>query len=256
MRLSLIFAALLFLLSIGESQEITSRLSIYSNPNNVKIRIDSVLYGKTPLENIELKPGDHQLEALSPYEGLWNMTNIRKTFNMKSEQDTTIRIQFEQYVKINSIPYNAKLIYNNNTLGLTPTTISYANHRGKQFSLEKKGYNSRSFVLKDPEPKLFELEPLDLSDNEKKATTFTHSLFRRKLKTKFLFLTGTVATHWLAFYLKNVADDNYQKYTRTSNPQLMDKYWDNSQKYDRLSEISLGVSYVLLSGLIYHILWN
>jgi hypothetical protein len=76
------------------------------------------------------------------------------------------------------------------------------------------------------------------------------------MKSKFIFLSGTVVTHWLAFYFKNLADNNFEKYQNTANPALMEKYWDNTQKYDRWSDITLGVSYAFLGGLIYTVLWR
>ena len=53
----------------------SSKVSIYSNPGNIKIRLDSVIIGKTPLINIEIKPGAHTLEAITPTPGLWNSNN-------------------------------------------------------------------------------------------------------------------------------------------------------------------------------------
>jgi hypothetical protein len=216
--------------------------------------LDSVLIGSTPFKNLELSPGSHHIEALSPYSGLWNATNITQNFVLKAGQDTTIKIRFQNKIKINSVPYHARLILQNNVLGFTPLDIPFEENKGQTFTLEKAGFHSFRFVLEEPKSHLFTLEPIDLS--EKESNSFGYSLLHKKLKNKFLFLSGTVASHWLAFYFKNIADNKYKKYKSTADPVLMDKYWHDTQKFDRYSDISLGVSYALLSGLIYTVLRN
>jgi len=240
----------------GLSKADQSYLTVYSSPNDVEIRLDSVLVGSTPLDKIEIAPGKHRLEALSPYSGLWNMTNIVKEFEIKAGQDTAIHIRFEKQVQINSIPYGAQLMFQNRSIGATPVSVPFEPNKGKEFRLEKPGYRTQQFVLKKPEPYIITLEPLNMELVEETNHSFSHALFHTRLKSKFLFLTGTVVTHWLSFYFKNVADDNYNKYAQTGDPHLMNKYWDKTQKYDRLSDITLGVSYAFLSGLIYTVLWR
>jgi hypothetical protein len=245
---------LLSFVIFGISNEQNAIISILSSRENVQIRFDSVLIGYTPFENFEVSPGEHILEAFSPYDGLWNTNNIVHIFKINAGVDTTIKIKFPKSVKINSIPYHAKLIFNNTLVGLTPLVIPFEDNKGKNFSLEKEGYKSFRFFLEKPESKLITLESIDFYKQE--SNTFSHNLIHRRLKTKFLFLSGTVITHWLAFYLKNVADNNFDKYEKTADPTLMDRYWNNTQRYDRYSDISLGVSYALLSGLIYTVLRN
>jgi hypothetical protein len=245
---------LLFNINLLASQDF-SKVSIYSNPENIKIRLDSVIIGQTPLISIEIKPGSHILEAITPTPGLWNSNNQLITFHTKPNKDTTIYIRMDEKIKINSVPFHAKLHNEDRYLGLTPFTISYYENRGKTMRLEKEGYKTLFFVLNEPKSQSFKLEKIELNpDNENNS--FTYSLFHKRIKSKFLFLTGTVAAHWVAFYFKNVADDNYNKYLKTTNPDLMTHYWDKTQKYDRMSDVSLVVSYAFLSGLIYTVVWD
>lgn len=252
---NLILITLIFYV-FGISQDKNSSLTIFSNPNQLEIRLDSVFIGNTPLENLIIDPGTHVIEAYSPNPGLWNSTNTTIRFHIESGRDTTINIRLQQSIKINSIPYHAELLKNDRVLGLTPVSILFEENRGKEFRLEKRGYESVSFTLKEPRSRLFRLKPIQLVDAETESNSFMHSLAHTRLKSKFLFLSGSVLTNWLAFYFKNLADDNYNKYLTTSNPQLMDKYWDKTQKFDRFSDISIGVSYALLGGLIYTVLWH
>lgn len=228
-----------------------AQLSIYSAPESVQIRLDSVIIGSTPLENLQIEAGMHKLEALSPYGGLWNINNQVQTFRIFAGQDTVIRVRFQQAVQINSIPYRSRLLHNNQLIGFTPLQIPFEENRGKEFNLEKNGYRSMRFVLEKPEPLIFKLEPLEINPTEETNRSFASGLFRNRIKSKVFLLGGSVVAHWLAFYFKNVADDFNDKYRRTSDPERMNHYWDETQRYDRYSEISLGVSYAFLGGLIY-----
>ncbi|MFZ0391222.1 MAG: PEGA domain-containing protein [Calditrichia bacterium] len=248
--------AFICLTVLTASAEDMAVITLNTTPPGVRVRLDSVLVGTSPLRQYPVQPGNHRLEVLSPFTGLWNIQNIVKEFSIKSGHDTTIHIRFPHPVKINSVPYNASLMHNHSELGRTPLTIPFENNQGKEFRLEKKGYQSRQFTLNSHSPVLLTLQPLDPDIATDKSANFTHKLMHTKLRTKFLFLTGTVATHWLAFYIKNVADDKYNRYSATSNPALMNKYWDETRKFDRYSDITLGVSYVLLSGLLYTLFFN
>ncbi len=252
-NLFIIFTLIFCISAFAQSN--SSLISIHSSPDSMNIRLDSVLIGRTPLERIEVKPGLHRLEAISPYPGLWNSTNQVIQFSVSAGSDTTISIKMMQPVKINSIPYHAELLQDYSSLGLTPITLMFEDYRGKEFRLEKDGFESKTFTLSEARPYLFKLEPMKLAQTDEESGSFLHSMFHTKMKSKFLLLTGTVVTNWLAFYLKNLADDNYEKYRTTGNPQLMNSYWDKTQKYDRLSDISIGVSYAFLGGLIFTVIW-
>jgi hypothetical protein len=254
MKNLIITITLIFCFS-GFTQLRASLLSIHSNPDSIDIRLDSVLIGKTPVEKLEVRPGRHIIEVISPDPGLWNSNNQIIRFSVSAGSDTTIIVKLMQPIKINSIPYHAELFQDFSSLGLTPVTIMFEQYRGKELRLEKNGFESKTFTLSEPKSYLFKLEPIKLAQANEESGSFLHSMFHTKMKSKFLLLTGTVVTNWLAFYLKNLADENYNKYRTTGNPQRMNAYWDKTQKYDRLSDISIGISYAFLGGLIFTVIW-
>lgn len=241
---------------MGNAQKNNAKITIHSIPDQVQIRVNSVIVGITPIIDYEVESGYISIEAISNETGIWNNHNIVQEIFVTPGQDTTIQIKFPKMVKINSIPFHAKLMVNDQFMGLTPISVEFDRYRGKEFLIEKTNYNSFRFFLVNPNSQLYTLEPLDISALEKENISFTYGLFHSNMKSKFLFLSGTVVTHWLAFYFKNLADSNFDKYTNTANPALMQKYWNNTQKYDRWSDITLGVSYAFLGGLIYTVLWR
>lgn len=249
-----IFLCLLSWLAVCWSQSEYAHLSVYSTSQKITIRLNSIIVGTTPLQDLNIEPGRYQIEAMVTEPGIWNNHNIVKEIQLRAGQDTTIYFQIPSLVKINSIPFHARLLQENRFLGLTPLFIDFNQFQGKELFLEKTGYRSVRFVLSSARSQVYILDPIELAVSNEDHHSFMNSLFGSRLKTKFILLGGTVASHWLAFYFKNMADENYNNYLRTGNPQHMQKYWDNTQKYDRWSDISIIVSYTFLGGLIYTVL--
>lgn len=241
---------------LAQAQSPAAYLTLHSDPPGVEIRLDSLFLGKTPLYRVAISPGAHLVEALSPYPGIWDYANIRRTVNLIPGQDTTLSFRFQHFSIINSVPYHARLRAANRVVGLTPIELPFESNRGRAFLLTKSGFESLSITLRKPGPQLYKLSPIAPQISELQESSFTYAVLHTNLRTKFLFLTGSLTAHWLAFYFKNIADDNYDRYLHTSDMALIRKYWDDTRKFDRFSDISLGVSYVLLTGLIYTVIWH
>jgi hypothetical protein len=64
----------------------------------------------------------------------------------------------------------------------------------------------------------------------------------------------SLAGSWLSFLFKRQADANYNKYLHTARPNDLKKYYDRTVRFDRYTEISMGISLVALGGYIYTLL--
>lgn len=234
-----------------------AKISIDSSPQLSWVRIDSVLVGRTPLTDIEVEAGSHLIHVAPPKGGVWNYEDKYVEVVVAENQDTTLNIQFDKPIFVNSIPYGAHLRRDHEYIGITPLYVPFESNAGASFQILKEGYEPYPFVLDKPEPIIAKLKQKEgYTEQEKKKPRFFGLMPRKNVKSKFTLLALTVAAHWTSFYLKNVADQKYDDYLRTADPQLMNKYWDETKKYDRLSEISLAVSYVALTGLIYLVIWR
>ncbi len=233
----------------------TGTVTILSKPEGCWVRVDSVLVGKTPIQQFSLSPGEHTIQVFPNNNGIWNVQERIFRLTVKSHQDTTINAIFSRPVYINSIPFGANLLYDSTKIGTTPLYIPFEENKGKKFELVKSGYKPYFFTLDTTHSIFARLKP----ENATTEVSKPHLLGfipKRRLKSKFTLLALTVATHWASFYFKNQADENFDKYNRTTNPQLMDRYWNRTKKFDRLSAISLGVSYASLAGLVYMVVWK
>lgn len=235
----------------------TGQISIDSSPSNSWVRIDSILVGRTPLTDIQLQPGLHEIHIAPPKGGIWNYEDKLVRIDLRENQDTTLSITFYKPVYINSIPYGAHLKSDAEHIGITPLYLPFEPNRGTSFRLVKEGFEPYNFVLDKPDPIVARLQKKEgYVEPEQKKPRLLGFLPKQNARSKFTLLAITVAAHWTSFYLKNIADEKYEDYQRTADPQLMGKYWDETRKYDRLSDISLGVSYVALTGLIYMVVWH
>lgn len=233
------------------------KISINSSPTESWVRIDSVLVGKTPLTDIQVEAGSHLIDISPPKGGIWNYEDKHLKISISENQDTTFNIIFSKPVFINSVPYGAHLKSDQEYIGITPLYLPFENNQGTSFEIIKEGYEPYIFVLNTPDPILAKLKKNEgYIELQKKKPQLFGLVPKKHVKSKFTLLAVTVATHWASFYFKNVADDRFDKYLKTADPQLMNKYWDETHKYDRLSEITLGVSYTALAGLIYLVIWN
>jgi hypothetical protein len=231
-------------------------ISVVSEPESCWVRIDSVLVGKTPLNELDLEAGEHLVEVYPPQQGIWNLQERFFRPVIKAGEHTSLKVVFQPPVFINSIPYGAQLWSDTTRFGLTPLYIPFEENRGRLFKLLKEGYKPYEFILKENQSILARMERgKDYMDDESDPRLLGF-VSKKHLKSKFTLLALTVATHWTSFYFKNKADDYHQEYLTSSDPQEIQEAWDKTQKYDTLSSITLGISYASLAGLIYMVIWK
>lgn len=226
-------------------------ISIASEPAGCWVQIDSVTVGKTPLNNFAVTPGEHFVSIFPPNTGVWNLKERRTNIIVNEGENRWIRVDFDTPVKINSLPYGAMVYQDTSAIGTTPLQLAFERNKGKTFQIRKSGYHPFIFTLSARQAILAELEEDNDYVEANEKPQFLGIFPRERVKSKFTLLALTVAAQWGAFYLKNAADNNFEKYRETADPALQKKYWDNTQKFDRLSEITLGTSYVSLAALIY-----
>ncbi len=251
-RLSII---LLFVINLLHANE-KGTLTVASEPEQCWVRIDSVLVGKTPLRNLELPVGEHIVIVYPPQNGLWNIEEKTYNISISNDSPTDLNAVFRNPVFINTMPYGATLFSDTTNFGNTPLYLSFEENRGKSFRLIKNGYKPYEFRLTSPASILAELEQ-DANYRKETPKPQLLGLIRRShLKSKFTLLAASVASSWASFILKNKANKNFDKYEASSDPVQIDKFWNNTKKYDRLSDITLGISYASLAGLIYMVIWK
>lgn len=250
----------LLVLSIGlplAAQDSTGGfLTLESDPEGCWVRVDSLLVGKTPLVNYSVASGTHHVQVYPPQTGIWNLQEKSFQIDITAGETTELTSNFSRPVFINSLPYGANIYQDTSLVGITPVSLSFESFAEKQLRVEKKGYVTQSLVLKDPKAVLLRLEKEAGYVEEEKKPQLLGVIPKRHLKSKFSLLALSVASHWAAFHFKNVADSNFDQYQLAGDPASRDRLFDKTRRYDRFSEISLGVSYASLVGLVYMVIWK
>ncbi len=233
----------------------TARLSLLTEPPGCAVQIDTSWIGYAPIRNLVLAPGTHSIRIFAPPSGIWNLQDRQFQITLQPGQDTTISIRFVPLVFINSIPPGAFLMQDTTHVGSTPIYLPFYEYRGKRLVLKKSGYEPFSFVLSDSTPFSVRLTR-KAGFVESQRPPLLRIWPRTHTRAKFALLGSTVLTHWLAFYFKNIADEHYNRYLSTADPDLIDRYWKETRKYDRLSDITLAISYTSLAVFIYMVIWH
>ena len=250
-----IFASV-FALPIFSQAGSNGFLNVDSDPAGCWVRVDSLLVGKTPLVNFPVSPGNHQIQVYPPQTGIWNLQEKNYSVDIIAGETTELSSNFSRPVLINSLPYGASIYQDTSLVGITPVSLSFESYAEKELRIEKKGYVPQGLVLKDPKAVLIRLEKDAGFVEEEKKPQLLGVIPKRHLKSKFSLLALSVASHWAAFHFKNVADSNFDQYQLAGDPASRDRLFDKTRRYDRFSEISLGVSYASLVGLVYMVIWK
>ncbi len=76
----------------------------------------------------------------------------------------------------------------------------------------------------------------------------TATAFYQKPFFKNSLLATAILSNWAAFYSKRLADKSYERYLHSSRQNEIKRYYNQSENYDRLSNVMLGISVSTLGG--------
>jgi len=176
----------------------------------------------------------------------WNKRASREIIQVLPGQEVTKDFQSKNFVKILSRPVGSDVYLGSILLGKTPLILKEDILSGQPVVLRKNGYKEKTFAFQDLSDKEYlTLPKADPGDDD---DVFEASLGATRvnwLRESLIF--ASFASSWAAFMFKRKADQNYSGYLNSSIPVMMDRYYTESQKFDRYSEIAIGISVATLS---------
>lgn len=250
--MTLLFAGML----TGAVRAETGTVTVLSEPSGCWVRVDSVLIGQTPLENLELSTGPHTITVFPHASGTWNIEERHFHITLAPGESRRLEAVFSAPAYVNSVPFGARVYQDTTLLGTTPLFLPLEQYGGRQLRMERPGYKSYTFTLRGDDGLLAHLERDEGLLAETAPPRFGGMFKQRHIKTKFSLLAVSVAAQWASFYFKNVADSRYDDYRRAADPQRAQQFWDETERFDTFSDVSLGISYASLAGLIYYVVWK
>ena len=212
-------------------------------PVSIKTDIDSYsVYVNNEKQNsfnsLELSSGTYILKLVES-DGSWNSKEITDTITINDCNPVNLNYSFTQdNYFLQTEPPDAHVIVNDSIIGYTPLLLSTGYNN---LILSKKDYAEKfvsSRELKDSQP--IKLEYIGNGENQQ----FYGS-------SKFLVLVGTaIALGAATAYYKLKADDRFDEYQITGNPDLLDE----TDKFDLISGITFTAMQIDFGAIIYFFL--
>lgn len=200
------------------------------------------MIGYTPLPLLALEPGKHHVVVTPPDALDWLSQPWVGEVVLTSGDTTHIEVVFQRSYTIQSEPFGADVVVQQQPVGKTPVYVTLPETEWRTVTLSLPGYADTTFTIGLNEQELFRivLKPApDLAADVLK----TQSL-KKSGKTRKIIYTGVglaLLSGGLALYFRDKANDRFDRYKRTGNPAKFNKFYDDAKKFDRLAAVSFGV---------------
>lgn len=219
-------------------------LILQTRHKGLEIRVDQRLIGYTSDSVIVLSAGTHRVVVRHPNRSNWLDEDWFADIEVSEGDTLRLTVIFKKSYSINSKPYGASVFLEQEYIGETPIYVKLYEHEIKNVRLVKQGFEEKKIVIGNSDQQFFDvaLQPdkaaLDLSLQKVERDLRSHS------KTK-LYLYSTIGlaavSGALALYFRNRANDRFERYRGTGNPELIDRFFNDAKKYDRYAAVSFGV---------------
>jgi len=248
MKRTAIFVAAIFAgLSLAAAQlsqnDAAAPFFVNSRIEGVKVYVDSVAVGSTPLSGATISSGNHVVRYCHPDTSRWPVSVVVETLIVTSENRVERTVTFPSVYHFNSEPYGAVIRIGDSTIGTTP--MYYAGFPGNQVIIfSKPGYEDGSVLAPADGGEVFctltggeSRSPLRVSDQSKSLVPV-------------IVASGTaVISGSLAAYFKIKADRSYDEYLLTGNPGALTRV-DTFDKYSAVALVASQLSVIALSYLL------
>jgi len=209
--------------------------------NGVKIFLDSVLIGVTPVESLRIEAGLHVLWFIHPDGNNWSHPAIIESLYLHPMEICERKITFPSFYDLTTYPFGAKVSVTDSIKGTTPLRLSLM--PGENFvTLSKDGFETVVVSLPPGGGPVHIVLKTTGELSSDKSAMFLNSRSADNLIPLYVSAGGAIAGGFTAAYLKIKADSYYQEYNRTGDNRMLDRV----KRLDTVSGISLAVSEISL----------
>ncbi len=235
-KINIVLLLLVYSVSFAQDDSCKAPVTINTDINNYHIYLNGAKLDST--KNLQLRSGTYIFKLVES-DGIWNSKEITDTITIQNCNPLNLSYNFsgDNYF-LQTDPPDAQVIENDSIIGYTPLLLSAGFNN---LLLSKKDYAEKfisSNELKNP--KVIKLDFIGNGENK----SFYGS-------PKFLILVGTaVALGAATAYYKLKADNKFDEYQITGNPELLDE----TDRYDLISGITFTAMQIDFGALIYFFL--
>lgn len=218
-------------------------LSVRSNIDCVKVFVDTLFYGETPMGDTSLPAGTHILRFVHPDMNNWLLPAIVETLSVNASDLIVRTANFPFVYHITSNPYGASVHFNDSIVGQTPLMFSTPSTSGV-VTLTHDGCEDVLLPLPGQGGMLHAVMP---SRTGETPSVLVNGEQLKSLTPIYMTSGAAVITGALAAYFKIKADGYYNEYRNTGDRAALDRV----RRLDTLSGIALVTSEASLLMLSY-----
>jgi len=233
----------------AEDSSSTGWVTVHSQPPGASVFLDSAFAGRTPLNRLSVPAGDHEMKVFfpSPYE--WNAFMQEKKFRLEAGTEIESSFAFGSFLTLHSVPSGAYVLYQGQEIGKTPVFYRSNTPLHGSVTVGMDDHESETIAIQNT-PSVVKLRPVHAVQISSELIVEYPSAVTPRRWTTLGSAAGMVISGVAAAYFKDKANTQFERYSATNNPALL----TSTQRYDRLSLISLIVTQVTFAILTYSLL--
>jgi len=244
---ALTVAMLLGLAAGASAQEIEvpiAALSVASDPAGYRVYLDGEFIGVTPLQNFVIRAGEHKVVVRPHALPSWVIPDWTRTIQAAPGDTLHLDARFKRAYFIQSVPFPAQAYLDGKLLGETPLYVTLDCDEKATVTVKKEGYLD-AYALCDPSGSTrieVTLQSVAKFWKRRKARDQDISLHKMKYQRySFLSAATSLVAGITTVLFRKEADRAYQNYLQASNPQQMNRYFADAQRYDTYSSVAFGL---------------
>ena len=218
------------------AQDGKQNVFLYTNEDSCTIYINNNVFGKGNL-SIYLESGVYDVKIKKDLYN-WDGEIITDSINVCDDSVITKKYLFEKKIYLSTSPQDVDINSGDKQIGYTPL---FLNPDLKEISLSKKDYLNKNMEIPNG------MSTVDI--NMDFIGTRPTQSFRKTPWFKVLIGTAVILGGTAAYY-KIEADNNYEKYLATDNPDYLKKTDD----FDTYSGLAFGALQINFAFILYYLL--
>ncbi len=240
---------------LAQDAELNGDLSVELKQDGY-VYLNSDLIANESFQNLKLYPGNYTLSVYNSDSRKWSQRGYEKEITINSGEQVQVTIEYAENFYINSLPFDADILFDGKIIGTTPTFINSNLIKEKGYiSLKKDGYKESDipilpekysyFARLDAKPGNSQIKPVLVQLNNSQTSWLKEGL-----------IVTSLVSSWGAFYFKREADKNFDKYMNQGNPGQIAKYYDRTKRFDTYSDISITISVAAIGTYMYFLIFD
>jgi len=191
---------------------------------------------------LKLRAGKHRVTVSPPNKYNW-LARAWSDEVMVTHGDTTaVQAVFTRSYAIRSEPFGAAVYMDGVHIGTTPFQLTLPENEAKNLTLTRTGYLDTTFAVGMSDRVLFDVslrQARHISEQLLNQARPGASPTVRKLIYAGVGLAAF--SGGMALYFRSRANDRFDRYKRTGNPALFNKFYDDARKFDKFATGSFAV---------------